>query len=201
MIHEAQIRTQLLVDRISGRPTKRADLQADNSTNVKSSKKSEGRWTNKSASIYIDLNNPVLKNATNTAIQQWNQTGAFTFKPTTNRNNANIIVKAISENNNGAAGLTEMEVNTLTGYFEHATVELNANYLLNPAYGYSQQRIVNTAEHELGHAIGLQHNNGQSVMQPAGSFYPIQPVDIQNVRTIYQHAPASQTSSSSSSQN
>ena len=51
MIHEAQIRTQLLVDRISGRPTKKANLRADSSTNVKSAKKSEGRWTNKSASI------------------------------------------------------------------------------------------------------------------------------------------------------
>lgn len=200
MIHEAQIRTQLLVDQISGRPTKKADLRADSSTNVKSTKKSEGRWINKSASVYLDLSNPVLKNATNTAIQQWNQTGAFTFKTTTNRDKADIIVKSINESNDGAAGLTQMEVNTLTGYFEHATVELNANYLLNPAYGYSQQRIVNTAEHELGHAIGLQHNNGQSVMQPAGSFYSIQPVDVQNVRTIYQQPPTSSASSSNSNQ-
>lgn len=201
IIHEAQIRTQLLIDRISGQPTKKADLRADNSTNTQSTKKSTGRWATKSATVYIDLTNPILKNATTTAIQQWNQTGAFTFKTTSSKDDANIIVKAISENNNGAAGLTQAEVNTVTGDFEHVTVELNANYLLNPAYGYSQQRIVNTAEHELGHAIGLQHNNNQSVMQPAGSFYSIQPVDVQNVRAIYQSSGNRQVTANNSSQN
>lgn len=196
MIHEAQIQTQLVIDRISGRPTKRADLQADNSTNAQSDKKADGRWTSETATVYVDLSNPVLKNATNTAIQQWNQTGAFTFKLTHNRQQADIIVKAIDEDDDGAAGLTQVEANTLTGYFEHATVDLNAHYLLNPTYGYSQQRIVNTAEHELGHAIGLQHNKGQSVMQPAGSFYTIQPVDIQNVKALYRQSPTSQRSSS-----
>lgn len=44
------------------------------------------------------------------------------------------------------------------------------------------ERIVNTAEHELGHAIGLDHTNAVSVMQPAGSFYTIQPDDVQAVQ-------------------
>ncbi len=50
---------------------------------------------------------------------------------------------------------------------------------------YSQNRIINTAEHELGHAIGLSHTHSVSVMYPAGSIYTIQPRDITDVKRLY----------------
>lgn len=193
MIHEAQIRTQQVIYKITGEKPKTAELSNDNSNNSKTTN-SDGRWQTNSATVYIDLNNDVLRSATETAIQQWNQTGAFTFRTTTKRADAQIVVKAINEHNDGAAGLTNASVNTMTGYMQSATVELNAGYLLNPTYGYSQQRIVNTAEHELGHAIGLKHDNSQSVMQPAGSFYSIQPTDVQHVQQLYQEQNTNQSS-------
>nr|WP_269449199.1 matrixin family metalloprotease [Limosilactobacillus agrestis] len=148
----------------------------------------DARWQQNSATIYINISNPVLKNATETAITQWNNTKAFTFK-IVNDKDANISVSAVNDPNNGAAGLTNTSMNSATGYYLHATVELNSYYLLNPAFGYSQERIVNTAEHELGHAIGLQHTNKISVMQPAGSYYSIQLRDIQAVKALYSRTP------------
>ena len=65
-------------------------------------------------------------------------------------------------------------------------VKLNTYYLTAHDYGYTHNRIVYTAEHELGHAIGLDHDDDeQSVMQSSGSYYGIQDVDIQKVQELY----------------
>lgn len=144
-----------------------------------------GRWPEKTATIFVGTGNPTLDSATNSAIQAWNQTGAFRFRPTTNRDQADIVVRAMDNDQTNAAGLTQQSSNPLTNRFVHADVYLNQRYLLDPLYGYSRDRIVNTAEHELGHAIGLDHTNNVSVMQPAGSFYSIQPADVQAVKQLY----------------
>jgi predicted Zn-dependent protease len=169
--------------------TKPIDQEKESNTLVNGA-----RWTQPSATVYVDLSNPVLRSATESAISQWNQTGAFTFHQTNNKNEADIVVTAISEQSDGAAGLTDTKMDATTGYILHADVNLNAGYLLNPTYGYSQQRIINTAEHELGHAIGLQHSDAASVMQPAGSFYSIQPRDVQAVKKLYSDRPQPQNS-------
>lgn len=137
------------------------------------------------ATVYINLSNNTLYQATLTGLRAWNNTGAFNFKTTNNKKDAQIIVEAMDKSNTNAAGLTDTEYNSLTGHLLHATVRLNSFYLLNPQYNYSYDRIVNTVEHELGHAIGLNHENGVSVMYPQGSFYTIQPTDINNVKKLY----------------
>ena len=148
-----------------------------------------GRWTNHQATIFIDMNNQVFKQAMEEAVQAWNNTGAFKFRIVKNRQQADIVATTSNNQNNQAAGLTEMSVSTMSGYFTGGHIYLNKAYLLNPVYNYSHERIVNTAEHELGHAIGLSHNNAQSVMQPSGSFFSIQNTDIQAVNNLYSKKP------------
>ena len=138
------------------------------------------------ATVYIDLSDPTLKQAALDGINVWNNTGAFNFKITNDRNNAKIIIKSMNDGETNAAGLTDTQYNSLTGHLLRATVRLNSYYLLNPSYGYNNGRIVNTVEHELGHAIGLGHKDSISVMYPQGSFYTIQPSDVQDVKKLYQ---------------
>ena len=144
------------------------------------------RWEKASATVYIDTTNETLRSAYQEAISSWNQTGAFTFQIINDKEEADIVATEMNDGSVSAAGEAESQTNLLTKRFTHVTVRLNSYYLLDRRYGYSHERIVNTAAHELGHAIGLDHNEEESVMQSAGSFYSIQPADIQAVKDLYQ---------------
>ena len=144
------------------------------------------RWDTASATVYIDTQDETFRSAYQEAIRAWNQTGAFTFQIVNDKNQANIVATEMNNSTVSAAGEAESKTNLLTKRFTNVTVRLNRYYLLNSQYSYSYERIVNTAEHELGHAIGLEHNEEKSVMQSVGSFYGIQAVDVQAVKELYQ---------------
>ena len=144
------------------------------------------RWAQASATVYIDTANESFRSAYQEAIDAWNQTGAFTFQIINDKDKADIVATEMNDGNVSAAGEAESQTNLLTKRFTHVTVRLNSYYLLDSRYAYSHERIVNTAAHELGHAIGLDHNEEESVMQSAGSFYSIQPIDIQAVKDLYE---------------
>ena len=147
---------------------------------------SGSRWPTNRASIYIDSNDPTFRQAYETAIANWNATGVFSFVLVEDPNQADILATDYSDQETQAAGLAETQTNALTNQIQSVTVYLNSFYLLNESYGYSFERIVHTAEHELGHAIGLAHDDTEdSVMQSAGSHYGIQETDIAAVRELY----------------
>nr|WP_245328741.1 matrixin family metalloprotease [Lactobacillus colini] len=153
--------------------------------------KTTHRFVKPSANVYVAIKNQELRQAAIDAMNVWNNTGSFTFKMVESPKNAQIIIKKMNDSSTNAAGLTTTSYNSVTGYLLKATVRLNEYYLLNPEYGYSNQRIVNTAEHELGHAIGLEHNHGISVMYPQGSYYTIQPRDVAAVEKLYKEKSSS----------
>ena len=147
---------------------------------------SGSRWSTNGASIYIESSDPTFRQAYETAIANWNATGVFSFVLVEDPNQADILATDYSDQETQAAGLAETQTNALTNQIQSVTVYLNSFYLLNESYGYSFERIVHTAEHELGHAIGLAHDDTEdSLMQSAGSRYGIQETDIIAVRELY----------------
>ena len=163
-----------------GSPSAQEGLATDGHTST------GARWDQVTAKVYLDPEmDETFTRAYEEALESWNQTGAFTFQLVTSEEEADIILTEMDDSTVSAAGEAESQTNVLTNRFKRVTVRLNRYYLLNKQYNYSHQRIVNTAEHELGHAIGLDHTEEESVMQAAGSFYSIQEKDIEAVRQLY----------------
>lgn len=92
-------------------------------SNEKVTKNTTGyRWPKATAKVYIGVKQTDLYNATVNAMAAWNQTGAFTFKQTKNKKNAQIVVVANSKNN-GAACLTTYK------YLSHTNRLYSAKWL------------------------------------------------------------------------
>lgn len=157
-----------------------------NLTQTDSHQHSGAKWSQSQATIYIDPQMDTgFQEAYAEAIANWNQTGAFNFEVVTDPNQTNILATEMNDGSKSVAGEAESQTNLLTKQFTSVTVRLNHYYLSNTNYGYTYDCILHTAEHELGHAIGLDHTNKTSVMQPAGSYYGIQPDDIAAVQELY----------------
>lgn len=112
------------------------------------------RWATNTATVYLEATDAQIQNAYLQALDNWNQTGAFKFEQVTSKNEAQIVLKQQNDSQTKAAGVTHILADQITSRLTSADVYLNTYYLLNPQFGYSNERIVNTAEHELGHAIG-----------------------------------------------
>ncbi|WNZ88954.1 matrixin family metalloprotease [Streptococcus iniae] len=145
------------------------------------------RWQSNQATVYIEATHPVFVNAYRATITNWNKTGTFQFTIVDDFKRADIIAKETNDSTMEVAGLAKVESQEVTKIIRNASVYLNAYYLLDPQYDYSSERIVHTAEHELGHAIGLEHEDEKpSVMKSSGSYLGIQKRDMEKVQALYQ---------------
>lgn len=150
------------------------------------------KWPKSNVQCVINTTNPKLILAYKDAINAWNQTGAFHFQLTTDKQAPITLGEqdlSSTKSDNGIETSQELGVTDVSYYPEQhllakADVKLdNDPMLLNN----NRQYIAWVAEHELGHAIGLAHTaqNADSVMVPANPTHGITNNDIITVKQLY----------------
>lgn len=119
------------------------------------------------------------------AIKAWNKTGAFKFKKGTAKT---AQIKLTTDTAKQSATMGDNV--GVTEYWARHNDLIAVISTLNPAllaeFGYSHADDEHVAEHELGHAMGLNHNpSSRSVMYYRNRSEGIQKVDVLGVKERY----------------
>ncbi|MCY9806178.1 matrixin family metalloprotease [Lentilactobacillus senioris] len=120
--------------------------------------------------------------------QIWNRANAiwskkgFNWKRTTKK--VKTTVSTVSSGNQYWVGLTWTR-NPSGHYISANKVQLNRTLLSQMKYTKTQR--VNVAKHELGHALGLDHNTDSSisVMNPANRYHSVRNCDVVGMKRLY----------------
>lgn len=138
---------------------------------------------------YYDLStSDYYKDVWNTATAAWKKNG-FTWKKAANH--SKTTVSSYSDDTSSGlkyAGYAQVSYDLKTGKIISSKVRLNRAVFKK--YGYTKAEQINVAEHELGHALGLDHNSSGSVsvMNPANRSYSIKSCDVKGMEKIYSTA-------------
>lgn len=157
--------------------------------------------------------NSEARNGVLSAMIEWNSKiyPFLTFVETNNYHQADIIIDEhslnkdsqhiknghnlhLKQNHNYVLGLTTPKKSFKKLSYQKEQIQLDiptieAMYLSshnpNNQYDHLHTRIMSVTEHELGHAIGLNHTKTpNSIMRVNGDF-PLSPIDINAVRMLY----------------
>ena len=114
------------------------------------------KWNTNHATVYIATHNRTVRKYTRQAVHKWNKTGAFHFTLINYRKNADIVVYS---KRFGGSRYSQFIAGQEQSYYEDNTIT-HATIWLDPVnMNYFRYNRCNTAAHELGHAIGLEHDH------------------------------------------
>lgn len=146
------------------------------------------RYRTNKASYYNKSTSSYYRAVWTSARKAWN--GSKTFKWSTTKNKkSRSFTTSVNRNTGVWTNATGMAYNGLAinsqGIQTGAGMYLNRTVLKK--YKYTKKQRVNVAIHEMGHALGLAHNNGGSVsaMNPANRVYALRSCDLRGTKRVY----------------
>ena len=152
------------------------------------------RFNSKESTYVIDKQSKYYKTVWKKAISAWNKVG-FSWKKSSS-SKIHLMSLTMKQDKRKVDNKSDRMTKNIAGtciiwsykgtdIIAKADVKLNKDTLKKNHY--TQKERINVAEHELGHALGLNHNlkNSKSVMNPANRYYSIKKPDIKGMNKIY----------------
>ncbi|MFC6289743.1 matrixin family metalloprotease [Levilactobacillus angrenensis] len=146
------------------------------------------RYAAKKAAYYNKSTSKYYRSIWTTARKTWNQSKAFTWSATKNKKSRSFTT-TVAKNSGIWTNATGMAYNGLAfdkqGHQTGAAMYLNRTVLKK--YRYTKKQRTHVAIHEMGHALGLSHNNAGSisVMNPSNRVHSLRNVDIKGAKKVY----------------
>jgi len=143
------------------------------------------RFAHAHATYAITTKSAYYRSVWQAAINKWNDTGAFHFKLSSNKTaQIHLTTDTVKEEHQMGDDVG------VTDYWSRRSVLVAVTCYLNPQlmseFHYSKSDATHVAEHELGHAMGLNHNPSKaSVMYFRNRSEGIHAVDIEGVKERY----------------
>lgn len=146
------------------------------------------RYAKKKASYYTKSTSKYYRTIWNDSRKAWNKSKVFKWSTTKNKKSRSYAT-TVSRTTGVWTNATGMAYNGKG--FDSKGNQTGAGMYLNRAilkkYQYNKKQRTNVAIHEMGHALGLSHNNAGSVsvMNPANRRYALRNCDIKGAKKVY----------------
>lgn len=153
----------------------------------------EHRYKSKKVTYHSTSKSKYYNEIWNTAAKEWRKTKVISISKKQNKKGSTMYVGTHNEKTADWVGLTRSWYWTDSYYTAETRLYLNRYYHnYKPKY-YNKKRLIGTAIHEYGHAMGIAHNkkNKKSVMWPSvEEFIPskVPAVDKRAMKKRYQTA-------------
>lgn len=142
-------------------------------------------YNHRKISVYDDTHDSSLRPAIDLALNNWNENGIVLFYLTDNRNaNIKLVKKSLPDR---TEGMTQQWIDSSNNYVAYSLTQLDSDQMQRYAPNVADKAKV--IEHELGHAVGLDHVKKYSIMRTGQNDFDLTQDDFNRVKRLYEKKP------------
>ena len=142
-------------------------------------------YNHRKISIYDDTRDSSLRPAIDLALNNWNENGTVLFYLTDNKNaDIKLVKKSLPDR---TEGMTQQWIDSSNNYVAYSLTQLDSDQMQRYAPDVADKSKV--IEHELGHAVGLDHVKKYSIMRTGQNDFDLTQDDFNRVKRLYEKKP------------